>query len=369
MLSRHRTVGRAQRLGPFVLIASLALILQACDQPVAEAPRPRPVRVQSVSAGDVARVAVYPGEVVTRLEADLGFRAPGRIAERRVELGDTVTAGAVIAVLDPVDLDLAIDRARSSVVEANASLRQAEIDLSRIEPLLAKQFVSRAQYDRAKTQVDTARSRANQANTALRQATKDKGDGTLRAPSDGVVTAVMAEPGQVVGVGAPVVRLAPLNQHEVEVAIPETRIAGVSPGAAATVRLWATGEEDWPATVREVAAAADPASRTYRVRLTLDRSDARVRWGMSATVRFVTGTTRAIALPLDALFQDGERPAVWVLPAGADRVALRPVTIERFDETKVWVTAGLEQGEDVVVAGVHLLDDDMPVRRWDGNWP
>jgi membrane fusion protein, multidrug efflux system len=173
---------------------------------------------------------------------------------------------------------------------------------------------------------------------------------------------VEAEPGQVVSAGAPVVRLAYDGPRDVVVALPEHKAMGIRVGTPATVRLWASGK-DLSAQVREVAASADPVSRTFAVKLALPADAVEVPLGGTAYVQWVgrsDGTPHAlppaaIKLPTTALWQQGQGSAVWVFDANSSSVQAQSVVVATADGNEAVIASGLQGGEQVVVAGVHVL--------------
>lgn len=325
------------------------LILSACGEkaPQAEttATGPKLVKALKVGAGGTAQEVVYSGEVRARIEATPGFRVGGKLVERLVDVGARVRAGQPLARLDATDLQLAVTQA-----EANRALAAAE--LGRAQELRQKNFISQAALDAKQTA-------ATAAEAQLRLARNRAAYATLVADAPGVISAVLAEPGQVVAEGAPVFRLARDGEREVAIAIPESRLAGLKPGAEATVELWAG--KRYRGRLRELAPAADPASRTYAARVTIVAADDEVMLGRSATVRFQQVTQSELVVPLAAILQQGERPAVWVI--GADgTVSQRPIEVARYTDQGAVVERGLEPGETIVAAGAFKLAAGEKVR-------
>jgi membrane fusion protein, multidrug efflux system len=184
----------------------------------------------------------------------------------------------------------------------------------------------------------------------------------LVADRDGIVTEIRAEPGQVVKAGEAVARIAGTEEREAVVAVPESRMAGIAPGAPAQVRLWASREKAYRGLVREVAPAADSVTRTFQVRVSMPDADAQVQLGMTAGVRFSGRDPAALLLPTQAVTQREGRIVVWVVDPSTRQVQPRPVQTGAFREDGVLVTGGLSGGEQVVIAGLHALVPGMLVR-------
>ncbi len=306
---------------------------------------PKLVKVMKVGAGGMAQDDRYSGEVRARIEAQLGFRVGGKLIERRADVGARVKAGQALARLDAADQQLAATQA-----EANRVLAVAE--LKRTQELRQKNFISQAVLDAKETAATAA---AAQAKLAQNQAAYT----TLVADAPGVVAAVMAEPGQVVGAGQTVFRLARDGEREVAIAIPESRLAGLKLGATAVVELW-TGKS-YQGRLRELAPAADSASRTFAARVSIVDGDADVALGMTATVRFARPLASEIVIPLAAILQQGEHAAVWMI-SNDGTVSQRPIEIARYADQGAVVTAGLQIGEIIVAAGAFKLAAGEKVR-------
>jgi RND family efflux transporter MFP subunit len=348
------------KLVPLLL---LPVLLTACSEPPPPPVVPKLVRIMTVGAGDTATDGAqrsYSGEVRARIETTLGFRIAGKIVERRVDAGTAVKAGQVLARLDPADAGL-------QATQAEAQRALAAADVARYRDLRAKNFISASALDARETAFKAAEA---QAALAKNQASYT----SLVADRAGVIGQVLAEPGQVVSAGQPVFRLAPDGEREIAVALPEGEVSTFKLGQAAEVTLWATqgaGTKPLAGRLREVSPVADPVTRTYAARVSLKDADPLLPLGMSATVRFPTGAPGAtrLTVPLTAIFQQGNQPAVWkVMRSGipgdgaGDTVSLQAVTVAAYTDSGAVVVAGLSGGERIVAAGVNLLTAGEKVR-------
>jgi RND family efflux transporter MFP subunit len=340
----------------------LALLLGGCKE---EAPAFKPdpvVRAMRVTLEPDVEVRAYTGVVRARYEVDEAFRVGGKLAERRVGVGDLVKAGQVLAMLDPEDLALSVESAEAELRAARSNVAQTGADEGRYRELKTKGHVSEAEYDRRKLAADEARARLERAERSLALARNQRDYAVLVASGPGVVTATHVEAGQVVSQGQRIVTLARLDEKEVLVAIPESRLADLE-GSRAEVTLWADGQRPYRARLREVAPQADPATRTYAVRFSLPEADEAVRLGMTATLRLVHGSDRPVAhLPLTAILDQGAGASVFVVDPQTRGLKLKPVSIERYGETQVAIGSGLGDGELVVTLGVQKLDEGLKVR-------
>lgn len=328
------------------LIGATALTLAACGKEEAPAAAIRPVLVQQVGAADAAAVTSYVGEIRARHESDLGFRIAGKIVARLVNVGAAVRAGQALARIDPADAML-------QAKQAEAALALAESDARRYRDLRAKSFVSQAALDAKETALEAAQA---QSGLARNQAAYT----TLTADHAGVVTALLAEVGQVVAAGQGVLRLARPDEKEVVVSVPEGRVAALRAAKTLTVTSWAAPQDKLPGRLRELAPAADPATRTYAARISILKADAALQLGMTATVSLPPQLSPGILIPAAAVVNDGRQAYVWIV--ADDRVARRAVRIRQLREDGVVVDGGLQPGELIVAAGAHKLAEGQAVR-------
>jgi RND family efflux transporter MFP subunit len=348
----------------FMVLGALAALplMSGCQAETAPAPEVRrPVQVMHVTLTSREKARDFVGVIRARYETDLGFRVAGKMVARLVNAGDRVRAGDVIARLDPADLKLQVESAEAEWNAASTNLAQASAELARYTTLKARGFASIADFDRKQAAKAEADGRLERARRALDLARNQLGYAELKADADGVITATLAEPGQVVTVGQAVVHLARRGEREALVALPETWLAEARQ-AKATVRLWTEPDRSFAAKLRELSPQADPATRTYAARFTLTDLDDTVALGMTATVQLVRAADQpSIRLPLSAILNRGEGPSVFVV-TDADTLALRPVRVASFNEETAFVTAGLGPGETVVTLGVQKLTAGAKVR-------
>lgn len=347
---------------PSVLILVLVSVISGCGKESAPANKAGEAKIEqpalTLVVGPVVsdNGNVYSGEIRARHETQLGFRTGGKIIERLVDAGARVKAGQVLMRLDPEDSGL-------QASSAQAQYQLAEAEAKRYRELRNQNFVSQSALDAKEAALKAA---AAQAGLAGNQA----GYATLRADHAGVIAATFAEAGQVVSTGQAVLRLAQDGQREVAIAIPETQFSGLKIGAPAEVSLWSAGNEaaHLSGHLRELAAAADPASRTYAARVALSGAGARAALGMTAQVRFKSNDKRdKLIVPLSAIFQQGDQAAVWIVAADHS-VSLRPVQIAAYRDSGAVIASGLAAGERIVSAGVHKLSAGEKIRIIEGEF-
>ncbi len=343
----------------FALAGCLAIALGACDRGEAPAPAAPTVLVQAAGSGDGGKT-VYTGEVRARHEVDLAFRVGGKIAARLVDSGMAVKAGQPLARLDPADLQLSRQAAAAQVAAAESEYTTAASERERYAGLLEKRFVSQAAFDAKENAYRSARARLEQARAQGQISGNQAAYGTLAAETDGVITAVLADAGQVVGAGQPVFRLARPEEKEVAIAVPESRLADLKAAKDIAVNLWARPDSLLRGEVRELAAAADPATRTYAARIRIVDPPPTIELGMTARVILGTGTAAPIVVPLTAIVDSGTGPEVWVVQDG--KAVPRAVAVQGFREDGGIVAGGLQAGEMVILSGQRRLSAGQAVQ-------
>lgn len=340
------------------LLALLLLAACAPAEPPAEATRP--VMVVRPGAATAAADA-YAGEIRAREESALAFRVGGHLVERRVDVGDRVRRGDLLAVLDPGDLQAQARAAQAQLAAAEAQLQRARADQARFATLGREQLVSRSTVDAQNAAAAAAQGQADAARASLRIARNQAAYAQLRAPDDGVIAARLAEAGQVVGAGQPVFQLAAEGGREVAFAVAENAVRALRPGQSAEVELWSRPGLRLPARVREIAPAADPVTRTYAVRASLLGDASAVELGQSARVHLGGAPAAPLAVPLAAVQRGPDGPSVFVLDPATSTLRLRPVRVGAYGTESVPVLAGLSPRDWVVAAGAHLLREGMKV--------
>src|SRR4030081_2811716 len=284
-------------------IALLAVALVGCNETVAQKSAPgRPVLIATVHFEAESPERSFVGTIRPRIETDMGFRVPGKVAKRLVEVGQTVDVGQPLATLDEVDLKLQAEQAEAEFRAATGVLAQAAAAETRAHEWRAKGWAPDAQLDQARAAADEARARLNRAQRSVELTNNSLSYATLVADTRGVVTATLIDAGQVVGAGRTAIRVARFAEKEAVVAIPETLVGRAKDGVASET-LWSDPNKKYVAKLREVAPSADPVTRTYLAKFSLPEAVDKVSLGMTATLTLCDpATTRVARLPLSALF-------------------------------------------------------------------
>ncbi|CAH2793318.1 MAG: Probable Co/Zn/Cd efflux system membrane fusion protein [uncultured Paraburkholderia sp.] len=310
-------------------------------------------------ADNTANATSLPAQVEARYSTALSFRVGGKIAERRVHLGDTVKAGQVLALLDPADLRNNAANARAQLDAAEHQLAYQKQQFVRDQAQAQTNLIAPAQLEQTQNAYATALAQRDSALAQMALAEDHLRYTTLVADHDGVVKSEDADTGQNVEQGQAVYHLDWSGDVDVACDAPESALNSLGVGRIAKVMLPALPGKTFEARVREVAPSADPLSRTWRVKLTLVAQSPEVRLGMTAQVQFDIARANdgfiPFQLPATALFHDGGKPAVWVVQPGTDKLVLRPVSVTNYGERTIDIAAGLHEGERVVVQGVHTV--------------
>ena len=349
----------------YLLLSLFALcLLTACEKPEEAPPPPRPALVMTVGATAVETDLTLVGEVRPRYESAQGFRVPGKIIERLVDMGAHVSKNQVLARLDAVDNQLNANAAAAEVQSQQANYELAVAEVARQRQLFDKKFISAAALDIKEAELKTASARLAKAKAQAHVSGNQTQYSELKADREGVVTYIQAEPGQVVASGDPIVRIADTEHVDVRVAVPESRLAEVKPQAKVNLNLWADRQKKYNGVVREIAPLADSATRTFMVRITVQDANADINLGMTVGVQFQyfkAENDSDLLIPSTALTATAGKTQVWVIDAD-NRAHPREVEAGDFREDGVLIRHGLHVGETIVIAGVHTLNTDQLVR-------
>ncbi|WP_240475639.1 efflux RND transporter periplasmic adaptor subunit [Herbaspirillum rhizosphaerae] len=346
------------------LVLAVTLALAACQKPAPVADAPREVVVLPAQADSGAQLLTLPGEVQSRFSTPMSFRIAGQVIERRVHLGDTVRKGDVVARLDPADAEHNAASAEADLASAREHFDAAEKQLQRDTLQARDKLISALQLEQTQDAYAAAKAQLKGATARAAVAGNQRNYTRLIAEHDGVISAEQANTGEVLAAGQPVFSLAWSGATDVTTEVSESQVAKIRVGAPATVRLTALPDQKLSGRVREVSPAADPQSRTFRVKVTLETQNPSLRLGMSGEVAINTSAQEKAAsasasattvIPATALFHQGNRPAVWIVRPADGKLELRPVTVSAYGERSVTLSDGVAGGEKIVVQGVHTL--------------
>ena len=364
MFSAKFPMGRgswAYRLGA-VSVISTVVVLAACSRPEAVQEPVRAVKVMTVGASGLDMGGEFAAEIRARVESRLGFRVAGKISQRQAEMGQHVSAGALLAQLDGADYQLAVQAAQAQVSAARTQRDLSQAEYKRYEGLRAQNFISSVELERREAALKAAQSTLDQAMAQAQNQGNQANYTQLRADAPGVITSVEAEAGQVVAAGTPVFRLAHDGPRDAVFAVAENMVMKLQKGQVMQAVV-GQGGPTVQGRVREIAGSADPVTRTFTVKLALDASE---KLPLGATVNVLAqglkGSQAAvIKLPTSALRQEGKGTAVWVLDESQMTVSSQPVVVATADGNEVVIASGLQPGQRIVTAGVHVLTPGQKV--------
>ncbi|MBV6826609.1 efflux RND transporter periplasmic adaptor subunit [Pseudomonas sp. PD9R] len=350
-----------------LLLVFAGVMLLACSK---QEPAPEPVRpvlsikVEALGEENLGRFA---GNIQARYESNVGFRVPGRIASRSVDVGAEVDKGALLATLDPTDQQNQLRSAEGNLASIKAQLINAQASARRQQELFDRGVGSQAQLDSAQTDLKTTQASLDQAVAAVNQAKDQLNYVELRADHKAVVTAWNAEAGQVVTAGQQVVTLAQPDIKEAVIDLPDTLVDQLPEDVVFQVASQLNPEITTTATIREVEPQAESTTRTRRARLTLTETPAAFRLGTAISVTLSSAIKPRIELPLSALQEVEGKPRIWLVDVRTQTVAPRDVRIISRTDSTVVVASGVKSGERIVTAGVNSLKPGQKVKVDEGS--
>lgn len=348
----------------------LALLLPSgCSEEVPQPELLRPVRTETVLASGSALTRTFSGTARAGRETRLSFRVPGIVQQVHVRVGDRVNRGQILARLEPRDFEIAVNQADSALAQSLAADRTAEGDLERVRGLYENSNASQSDYEQALAGAQSARARVDASRDALEGFRRQLSYTELRAPVTGSIAAVDVEVNENITAGRTVMLQTSGARAEVEVAIPEVLITQVRQGDSVTVTFDALPGTVFDGVLTEVGVAATGAATTFPVTVGLSRENPDVRSGMAAEVEFQfetgDGETR-ILVPLQAVGGDGEERFVFLLELGDEAdvgiVRRQAVVVGGLDGNRLEVLSGLDEGQQLVTAGVRRLSDGQRVK-------
>ncbi|MCC7262208.1 MAG: efflux RND transporter periplasmic adaptor subunit [Candidatus Latescibacteria bacterium] len=327
-----------------------------------EPPAAVPVEVAAVKLAPFVEGVESVGTVAARHDVTVSSEAAGRVVAVRVEVGDRVQQGTLLAEVDPELRQLAVEQAEAQLALARGNLAKARRDLERNEPLFAKGDIAGTEMENIRLAFDTATVLQRQAEVALKMARRQAADARIKSPIAGVVTARFVEAGEMLAPGAPVANIVDLAVVKILLSIPEDQIGELALGQEAQVRLDPYPERSFAGKVINISAKATGESHRYPVEVEVtNQDDLPLKAGMFARTRITTATfARLPVIPSAALVAGAAQPSVYVVRQG--RAVLSPVVLRRAQGEMVGVSAGLQEGEQVVTVGQQRLSDGVAVQ-------
>ncbi|MBC9251199.1 efflux transporter periplasmic adaptor subunit [Pseudomonas alcaligenes] len=334
---------------------TLVLALTGCQEKTQSAEPPRPVRTQIAKPAAIDEQVAQTGEIQANVETNLGFRIGGRVATRTAEVGMSVVRGQVLATLDPNDVQNEVLSAEAEVKSAEATEGLAKSELERQRTLFGKQFVARARVEEAEASWRATNAKLNVAQTALQTARNKLTYTELRAPDDAIVSAVSINAGQVIDAGQPAIKLSSTHERDAIFNVSERIYTSVPSDVQVEVALVSDPSIKVTGPIRDASPTADPATRTYRIRIALPDAPITMTLGATVTGRIILPGKALITLPASALTSENGKPAVFVVQPSTKELVRKSVTVARYTATQALVESGLADGDAVVTAGVSKL--------------
>jgi RND family efflux transporter MFP subunit len=351
------------QLPTVVLLIAASTLLVACNQETeSKAPEPRPVRAVAVEKSDAGVPIVLTGRIEAEDEVALSFRIAGRLIENNVKQGNRLEAGQTIARLEPQNEMNALRSAQANLAAARGQLTQAQNHLERQDTLFKQGWTTKALLDQAQQARQTAQSQVDSGEAQLKTAHDLVGFTELKADAPGVVTAVGPAAGEVVQAGQMIVRLARQDGRDAVFDVSPQILRSAPAAPQITVSLTADPTVTATGRIREVAAQADPVTRTFEVRVGLTDPPPAMLLGATVTGRAETEPVSLIEIPATSLTKFNRQAAVWIVDPSSRTVSIRNIDVLRYDPARVAVTGGLNTGDVVVTAGVQALHPGQKVR-------
>lgn len=349
-------------VGAAIVCLSAWLFVKVYSKPVPATEEVLVVRTKVLQPAGGRQSYTYSGEVRGKFESQLAFQINGKIIKRNIELGTNVKPGDVLMEISARDVQQTVNMNSAQVDSAQAQLTLAQSNLNRYQKLYDGNAISRSQLEQYQNVYDVAVAGVRQAAAQYSQGANQLDYSLLVADKAGIISSITAEVGQVVSNAQIVMTLVQDGDREVEINVPENRIAELRTAEQCKVTFWALPKVNIDAKVREIAPMADKVSRTYKVRMSLINPPQEVKLGMTATVSVNGMSTEqgTVSIPLAAIYQNGQVPNVWVVNDGVTN--LRPIQVGNFGNDQVEVIAGLHKGDIIVTAGVHKLREGQKVR-------
>ncbi|MCW2106622.1 UNVERIFIED_ORG: RND family efflux transporter MFP subunit [Rahnella aquatilis] len=343
-------------LSPLAILFTAVMFISGCrDNHQKQATPSRPVLYVIAPSASADMPFIQTGEIRAHDEVTLGFRLDGRMSGRTVDVGDSVHAGQVIATLDSDTSQNQFFSAKADLASAQAAERTASLNLQRMKQLMPLGAIARAQYDTAQSDWQAATSRRQSAEAALKNAQDNLSWTRLTVPQSGVITGVNASPGQVLSTGQAVVTLAVSGTRDAVFDLADPQLVVSNKYTPFTLSLLSTPSVRTTGHLRDISPQADPQTRTWRVRVTLDAPPDAMALGASVLGELPLAGKPVIMLPATALTRQGNQPAVFVVDRHTLKLQLRPVSLVRFTSSEIFISGDVSPGEAVVTAGVSKL--------------
>ncbi len=349
-----------------VIVGVVAAVLSGCQEHAAPEPGIRPVRAITVERNAEGEPVSLTGQVRAQDQVSFSFRLDGRLVERRINVGDAVQPGQVIGRLDPQIQQNSLRQAQAALSAAQAQLTQVRNDFRRQQDLLKNGWTTQARFDQAQQALQSAEAQVDSTRAQLRNAQEQLSYTELQADAAGTVTAIGAEPGEVVRAGQMIVQVARQGGRDAVFDVPSQLIRTAPRDPMVAIALTDDPNVKVTGRVREVAPQADPTTRTYQVKVGLIDPPETIRLGATVSGRIRLAPPAGVEVPASALTETDGQPAVWVFDPQSQTVSLRSVEVVRHDPASVVVAQGLTTGDVVVTAGVQVLRPGQKVRLLGG---
>jgi membrane fusion protein, multidrug efflux system len=352
-----------QVLSLALVAAACSLMLAACGrQAETEAAPPRPVRTTTIEKRETSTPLTFTGRIEAEDEVSVAFRISGRLLANDTKIGDRVEAGQLLARLESQNELNGLRQAQAALAAAQGQLTQARNHYERQETLLGQGWTTRANFEAATQAQQTAQSQVEAAEAQLSAAHDLVSFTELKADAPGKITATGPSAGEVVQAGQMIARIARQDGRDAVFDVPAQLVRSASTDRQVTVSLTNDPKVTARGRIRQIAAQADPVTRTFEVKVGLTDPPAAMQLGATVNGTVEAGSGPVIDIPATALTRMNQQPAVWIVDPSTNLVSVRNVDVLRFDQAQVIISQGLDAGEVIVTAGVQALHPGQKVR-------
>ena len=360
--------GAPARLGVLSLVVLISALMACKEQPPPPIETVRAIRTITLTEPASGRMRRFSGVVEAADSSSVSFEVPGNVQEINVDVGERISKGQVLAVLDERTFGLNVKAAEADVGRAEVELRDAQSDLERLQRIAGQDrgAISQRSLDQAEARYGSARNNVSYNTSRLNLVKRDLERTVLRAPFDGVISKRYVDPFQQVALGQKLFDLHMEGAMEAAVSVPESEIEYIYLGLPGEVRFPAIPEQVHKGIVTEVSKVAGGAN-AFPVKVTIEADNPRIRPGITAEVILLLGDEQgetAYLIPIEALAPGGSESKSYVFVFDPETSTVKKTAIESgsFRANNIVVKKGLRAGDIIAAAGVSFLRDGQKVR-------
>ena len=366
--ARFNLRGASRRLGVLSIVVFVMAFMACSEEKPVPVETVRAIRTITLTEPASGRMRRFSGAVEAAESSSVSFEVPGNVLEVKADVGERISIGQVLAVLDDQNFKLNVKAAQADVGRAEVELRDALNDLERLQRIAAKDrgAVSQRSIDQAEARYGSTRNNLSYNTSRLNLARRDLERTVLRAPFEGIVSKRHVDPFQQVALGQKIFDLHMEGAMEAAIRVPESEINFIYLGLPANIRFPSFPDELHKGIVTEISKVAGSAN-AFPVKVTIEADNPAIRPGITAEVVLLLGDETgeaAFLIPVEALVPGASEPNAYVFVFDTKTTTVKKTAIEAgsFRANNVVVNKGLKAGDIIAVAGVSFLRDGQNVR-------